>query len=123
MTKSKRFLINLSVATILGAICFSGVAFAAEEGTVVEMPGQVKTLLKTAVNWLTLIAGSLALIFIIVGGINFMTANGDPAKVKLARDMILYAFVGIILVAIAQVFWSIANSIGSSLSGSGLVSF
>jgi len=37
--------------------------------------------------------------------------------------MILYAFVGIILVAIAQVFWSIANEIGTALSGSGLESF
>ncbi len=121
MTKSKRFLINLSIATILGAICFSGIAFA--EPTVISMPDQVKTILKTAINWVTLIAGSVALIFIIVGGINFMTANGDPAKVKLARDMILYAFVGIILVAIAQVFWSIANEIGTALSGSGLESF
>ncbi len=119
MTKSKRFLINLSIATVLGAVCLSSVTYAAA----ISIPEQVKTILQTAVNWLTLIAGSLALIFIIVGGINFMTANGDPAKVKLARDMILYAFVGIILVAIAQVFWSIANDIGTALSGSGLVSF
>lgn len=116
MTKSKRFLINLSIATILGAICFSGIALA----EAIAIPPQVTQILDTAVSWLTIIAGAASLIFLIVGGINFMTSSGDPAKVKLARDMVLYAFVGIIIVAIAQVFKSIANDIGTALGGTGL---
>jgi len=117
MNQKVKKVVSLSVFLSLSLVSLS---FAAYSGTPYSMPDQVMDVLSTGVNWLTLIAGTLAVIFIIVGGINFMTAAGDPAKVKLARDMILYAFVGIILVAIAQVFKQIASSIGVQMSGTSL---
>lgn len=55
------------------------------------------------VNIVSLIAGFLAIIFIIVAGARFITANGDSSKVGAARNALLYAIIGIIVIALAQI--------------------
>ena len=116
MQKTKKIAVNLFIIVLFSVMGIFNLANAEE----IPLPTQVNTILDTAVSWLTLIAGSLALIFLILGGINFMTAGGDEAKIKKARDMITWAFVGIIIIALAQVFKSVANDIGRSLGGSGI---
>ncbi|HMS49813.1 MAG TPA: pilin [Candidatus Saccharibacteria bacterium] len=58
--------------------------------------------LKTAVNLLSAIVGVVAVVMIIIAGMNFITAGGDSGKVSTARNMILYAAIGIVVVALAQ---------------------
>ena len=41
--------------------------------------------------------GLVAVIVIIIGGVNYMTSTGDPAKVKKAKDTILYGLIGLII--------------------------
>ena len=48
-------------------------------------------------------AGVIAIIVIIVSGYSFATAVYDPAKVEKARNSILYAVVGLIIVVSAFV--------------------
>ncbi|MBR2767234.1 hypothetical protein IKD67_04105 [Candidatus Saccharibacteria bacterium] len=43
------------------------------------------------------IAGIISVIWIIIGGINYMTSSGDSTKTKKARDTILYACIGLII--------------------------
>jgi len=47
------------------------------------------------------LAGVVAVISIIVGGFLYTTSNGDASKVKTAKDVILYAVVGLVVVAMA----------------------
>ena len=47
------------------------------------------------------ILGVVAIIFIVVGGIGYMTSTGDAGKVKKAKDTILYACIGLIICALA----------------------
>ncbi|MBQ3296832.1 hypothetical protein IJH01_01735 [Candidatus Saccharibacteria bacterium] len=47
------------------------------------------------------IAGIIAVIFIIVGGFQYMTSSGDPSKTKKAKDTILYSVIGLIVCALA----------------------
>lgn len=46
-------------------------------------------------------AGFVAVIFIVVGGVNYMTSAGDASKVKKAKDTILYAVIGLVICALA----------------------
>jgi hypothetical protein len=46
-------------------------------------------------------AGIISVIMIIVGGIKYSTSSGDQAKIKSAKDTVLYAVVGLV-VAIAS---------------------
>ena len=47
------------------------------------------------------VLGILAVIVIILGGVQYMTSNGDAGKVKKAKDTILYGVIGLIIVILS----------------------
>jgi hypothetical protein len=49
-----------------------------------------------------IIAGVAAIIVIVIGGIRFMVSGGDPSSVASARNSIIYALVGLILIAASE---------------------
>lgn len=57
-----------------------------------------------------LATGVAAVIMIIVGGMRFMTAGGDPQSVAKARGTLTYAIVGLIVAIIAQAIVSFVIS-------------
>lgn len=59
--------------------------------------------IKTVVNILSIIVGIIAVIMIIVGGLKFITSTGDSNNVNSARNTILYAVIGLVVVALAQI--------------------
>ena len=67
------------------------------------------------------VSGIVAAIFVVVGGVNYMTSTGDPAKVKRAKDTILYACIGLVVCALAYaiVNWTIGTINKANTSGSG----
>ena len=63
---------------------------------------QFNSLLTNAVNIFSVIVGVIAVIMIIVGGFRYITSGGDSGKVSAAKSTIIYAIVGLIIVAVAQ---------------------
>ncbi len=65
-------------------------------------------------NAIIAISGLIAVIYVIIGGINYMTSTGDAAKVKKAKDTILYALIGLVIcvLSFAIVNWVIIRAIG-----------
>lgn len=63
--------------------------------------------IKTIVNTLLFVAGSLSVIMIIVGGIFYVISNGDPNKMTRAKNTVIYSAAGLVisLVAYAIVNW------------------
>lgn len=47
------------------------------------------------------LAGVLAVIFIIIGGFQYMTSNGDAGTARRGRETIIYAVVGLVVVLMA----------------------
>ncbi|MDO4611408.1 MAG: pilin [Candidatus Saccharibacteria bacterium] len=47
------------------------------------------------------VGGLVAVIFIVIGGYNYMTSSGDAGKLKKAKDTILYACIGLAVCALA----------------------
>lgn len=47
------------------------------------------------------VSGLVAVVFIILGGIQYMTSTGDAGKVKKAKDTILYAVIGLVACVLA----------------------
>lgn len=47
-------------------------------------------------------AGAIAVIVIIISGIRFATSHGDPQSVNNAKNTILYAVIGLMVIIIAQ---------------------
>lgn len=54
------------------------------------------------VTFISIIAGSVAVIVIIIAGIRFVISSGDSAKVASARNTILYAVVGLVVVVLSN---------------------
>lgn len=70
-------------------------------------------LIKTVINVLLFVAGIVAVIVIIIGGIRYVTSSGEAANVKGAKDTILYAVVGLVITILA---FSIVNFVLGKLS-------
>lgn len=49
-------------------------------------------------NAVLAIAGAVAVVFIVWGGIQYTLSQGDPGKIKKAKDTLLYSIVGLIIV-------------------------
>jgi hypothetical protein len=53
-------------------------------------------------NWFSIIVGAIAIIMIIYGGFRYITSGGDSGKVGSAKNTLIYAIIGLIIVALAQ---------------------
>lgn len=55
-------------------------------------------LVTTIFNVILALAGAIAVVFIIWGGIQYTLSQGEPNKIKKAKDTLLYSIVGLIIV-------------------------
>lgn len=61
------------------------------------LPGTADNVINTTIG----IVGLLAVIFIIVGGFQYITSSGDAAKATKAKNTILYAVIGLVIALLA----------------------
>jgi TRAP-type C4-dicarboxylate transport system permease small subunit len=54
-----------------------------------------------ALNTVYFIAGIVAVLIIIIGGVRYVTSNGDSSQVTAAKNTILYAVVGLVVIIMA----------------------
>lgn len=64
---------------------------------------QVAGIISTIVNLFSLVVGVVAVIMIIIGGLKYITSGGDSGNVTGAKNTILYAIIGLVVVALSQV--------------------
>ncbi len=62
----------------------------------------VLKILKTVINLLSYIIGIAAVIVILVAGLQMIISGDNPQTVETARNMILYALVGIVVAVLSQ---------------------
>jgi cytochrome bd-type quinol oxidase subunit 2 len=65
-------------------------------------PGNVSSTITTIVNLLSAVAGVAAVIMIIIAGLRYVTSGGKEEGVKNAKNTIMYAIIGLVIVALAQ---------------------
>lgn len=74
------------------------------------------SLVTNILNAVFLVIGVIAVVVIIIGGVNYTTSQGDPSKVKKAKDTILYGIIGLIVSLLA---YAIVNFVLTNIAGSG----
>ena len=62
----------------------------------------LQKLITNIINIFSVIVGVIAVIMIIVGGLKYITSGGESSNVSGAKNTIIYAIVGLIVVALAQ---------------------
>lgn len=76
------------------------------------------TLISSAVSAMLIIAAILAFIYLVLGGIQWITSGGDKAGMEGARNKITHAIVGLIVVAAAYaIMILVSNFLGISFLG------
>lgn len=95
--------ITMSANVIISSIRIALVGSSGNIGDCASKGGCVKPddLVFNLVNWVTAIAGIVSVVFLVYGGIQYVTSSGDPNKVKRAKDTILYSLIGLAIVALA----------------------
>lgn len=68
-----------------------------------DSAGSLNNVISVILNLLSVVVGIIAVVMIIVGALKFITSGGDSQKVASARSTILYAVIGLVIVALAQV--------------------
>jgi hypothetical protein len=63
----------------------------------------VNNTISLVINLFSAVVGIIAVIMIIVGGVKYITSGGSSEKTSSAKDTILFAIVGLIVVALAQI--------------------
>lgn len=116
----KRTALNIMTAlmlTLLPAITLAGTAHAAcgtnstAKSQVLDGLGQVNkncdsngvmNAISAAVQILSIVVGIAAVIMVISAGLKYITSGGDAQKVANAKTTLIYALVGLVVVALAQ---------------------
>lgn len=62
----------------------------------------VNNVITTVINLFSVLVGVIAVIMIIYAGLRYITSGGDSAKITSAKNTIVYAIIGLIVVALAQ---------------------
>jgi uncharacterized membrane protein len=68
-----------------------------------ESENKLTKTLKNIINILTIVVGIVSVIMIIVAGFRYITSAGDSNGITAARNTLIYAIVGLIIVAFAQI--------------------
>jgi hypothetical protein len=125
LQKLKLLILSISSLFIFAApLAFSGVASAAVDqsnintglcaGSNIDFTNtktdcgtsggtDASSLAQKVINVLSLIVGAVAVIMLIVGGFRYVTSGGKQESVTAAKNTILYALIGLVIVAVAQI--------------------
>lgn len=90
---------------------------AADQAISIDKPANVQIvdvgkLISSVVGTMLVISSLLAFVFLILGGIQWITSGGDKAAMEAARNKITHAIVGLVIVGAA---WAIMTLVGNYL--------
>ncbi len=82
-------------------------------------PESASTMFDSFINWVIAIGGIISAIFVVYGGIAYMTSSGEPNKIQKAKNIITYALIGLAIVGLAKVITTfVFNAINQASAGS-----
>lgn len=59
-------------------------------------------IINTIIDVFSIVVGAVSVIMVIIGGLRYITSAGDSSNVTAAKNTILYAIVGLVIVIFAQ---------------------
>ncbi len=63
---------------------------------------KLTAIIRTIINIISVIVGVVAVVMIVVGGLKYITSGGESSNVSSAKNTIIYAIIGLVIVALAQ---------------------
>jgi len=63
---------------------------------------KLNDIVKLVINIFSVVVAVVAVIMIIIGGLKYIMSSGDSGNITSAKNTILYAIIGLVIVALAQ---------------------
>jgi len=63
----------------------------------------IESVLSMVIYWILGLTGGIAVLFLILGGLQYVTSSGNKDKAEQAKQTILYAVIGLIVIALSFV--------------------
>jgi len=98
----KVFVKVAKLASTLPALLFSGAVFA-QQRIPTSQALNLSEVIDTLTDWLLGIGGGLAALILIIGGIRYIAAAGNEKQITQAKNTIIYAIVGLVIIVLAFV--------------------
>jgi cytochrome bd-type quinol oxidase subunit 2 len=112
MTKTKKMLLTASVAA---STYFTAAMPALAQLGEIEVPegfaSNFGTIISSLLNLVMIIAAILVFLYLIMGGIEWITSGGDKGKTESARNKITAAIIGLIILAASYAILQLALSL------------
>ena len=99
--------IVMSASIILGAI---RIALIGNNSLYDTQNIDTSAMVTNLIQWVIGISGVVAAIFLIIGGISYITSAGDSNKLQKAKSTIMYALIGLVIVALAEVITAFVSN-------------
>ena len=82
-----------------------------------EATGDWKQVVTNVINILLLVAGAIAIVYLIYSGILYLTAAGNPDAAKKGQQGLINAIIGIIIITLVFFILRVAMNFAGSVSG------
>ena len=119
-----RAFIGLAII-LLSNVILNSIRFALiQNGSFTSIKGQPspEDIFFNGIKWVIGISVVVCLIFIVIGAIGYITSAGDPQKLQKAKNTLMYALIGLAIVALSAIIKEfVYNLITSSKEGAGLI--
>ena len=79
--------------------------------------GSVESFIKSVITVITSIAGLIAIGFIVVGGLGYITSSGHPEHLDRSKKTLVYAGVGLSIAIAAFVLGNIVTTLATNAFG------
>ena len=91
---------HIKISSSLGYLLVANSVSAATIGRI-GFTGSLTDLINRILGYVLVIAGLIAVIYLIFGGFKYLTSGGNDKAVTEAKNTIMYAIVGLIIIAAA----------------------
>jgi hypothetical protein len=91
---------NTNKTAVCEGVGFAGGAGSCDPGT---QDSFISGVVSSAINLISIVVGIISVIMIIIGGLKYIMSMGDPNNINSAKNTILYAIIGLVVVALAQI--------------------
>ena len=115
----KKIISSVAFLSPLSVLAFTGESTTAPSASGISSVADFYDVINIAARWLVVFGIIIGAVFIIWGGIQYMTAGGDETGTGAAKSKIIGGLIGIALVLLA---YAVVNIVGSFFGAGTLVS-
>lgn len=90
-------------ATPKDDVCAGAGVIGGTTGCDPDSSGTINNIIRSALNLFSAVIGIIAVVMIMIGGVKYISSQGEASQISAAKNTILYAVIGLVVVAFSQI--------------------